>query len=225
MTMKKVNSVILSLLLIFGLQSCDSFSSLFEEEEEGPKESIEEYIQDAQVAEDEYKVAIYCIEDGNDPLGIYDYFDYEIYMGKIDKMEIDYSDGVYHAFSNEIHEDGLIVKRYDLLMYFSSDRLYIDSLFITNVYEEPNFVDNISREVTFTCEVYSPIPVVTPDVDSIWENGKLEYLLESTKEMDFTAKLVEKYIEEDNSSYSLLNYPNTVGENTYLKAYVFFRVW
>ncbi len=42
--MKNVNLVILSLLMIFGLQSCDSILSLFEEEEEGPKESIEEYI-------------------------------------------------------------------------------------------------------------------------------------------------------------------------------------
>ena len=223
--MKNVNLVILSLLMIFGLQSCDSILSLFEEEEEGPKESIEEYIQEAQLAEDDYKVAIYCVEDGNDPLGIYDYFDYEIYTGSFDEMEIDYSDGVYHAFSNEVHEGRFNIKRYDLLMYFSADRLYIDSLFITNVYEEPNFIDNVAREVTFTCEVYSPIPVVTPDVDSIWENGKVEYLLESTKELDFKAKLVEKYIEEDNSNNYLLNYPNTVGENTYLKVYVFFRVW
>lgn len=216
--MKIVNSVFLSLLLILGLQSC-------EEEDEGPKESIEEYIQDVQIAESEYKVAIYCIEDGNDPLGVYDYFDYGIYMGKIDKMEIDYTDGVYHAFSNEVHEDGFIIKRYDLLIYFSPNRFYIDSLFITNVYEEPNFVDNVSREVTFTCEVYNPIPVVTPDVDSIWENGRLEYLLETTEEKGFKAKLVEKYTEEGSLDYSLLNYPNTVGQNTYLKAYVFFRVW
>ena len=221
--MKQVNLFILSVIFIFSLTNCTSFNSLFDKED-GPKESIEAYIQDVQIAESDYKVAIYCIEDGNEPLSIYDYFDYGIQMGNVSNLEIDYTDGVYHAFSNQIQEDHYIVKSYDLLMYFSPDRLYIDSLFITNIWEEPNFVDNVSREVTFTCEVYNPIPVVTPDVETIWENGRLEYKMEFTAEMDFKAKLVEKYTEEGNSNYDLLNYPNTVGDNTYLKVNVFFRV-
>ena len=103
MTMKQVNLFILSVIFIFSLTNCTSFNSLFDKED-GPKESIEAYIQDVQIAESDYKVAIYCIEDGNEPLSIYDYFDYGIQMGNVSNLEIDYTDGVYHAFSNQIQD-------------------------------------------------------------------------------------------------------------------------
>ena len=211
--------------MLLSFSACDLLSEWLNREKEPEKqEDVESYIKSSNLASGYMLVTLYSIEDGNNPEDLYAYFDQTLYVGDIDKWEFDGEGGAsFYYLADANQEEEYYFKESDLKIYFSDDFHYIDSLFLFNTVFEKYFIDQTSREMSFKYEVYNPVPIVTPDVDSIWENGKVEYLQEFTNENDYKFECVEVY--GYNGETSDLNYKDTQGEHRFLKVYFEFRVW
>lgn len=223
--------LIFGLIILVSLSSCDWVKDLFNPKDNTPNNDINSFIKADAAVETNFQVAVYAIEDKDDPLYFYDYFDYPVNYGDLQFLNVDFNDdGFYHAYSTGSQDENFHVWDYDLRIYFSQERLYIDSMFLTNRVQELKFTTEttggvtkyITRDLTFNYEIYTPIPIVTSDIDLIKTNSRLEYRAELTDEKDFQFKCTETYPEWP-ASYTM-HYRDTKGTKRSLKVYVFFDV-
>lgn len=220
---------ILLILFSFAFASCDSINSIFDDENENDdtnnstSSAIHKLIETSEIAELEYVVAIYCVEDGNDSLSVYDNYDYGNIYGNVNKLVISFDrDGTYKMSSKGSKDDVYEIINYDLEFKFSANREAIEYLKLNSHVYDLKFMRESFRDIQIEYEVFKSIPIVTANIDSIKINNRVEYRAEFIGETDFDFIAKESFPETDpDFSY---HYLDTRGDNRHMIVYVYFYI-
>ena len=218
------------------LTSCDFVNSIKEiinPQEENTsnnpptaKTDLEEKLFSTNWMDVKYRVAVYCVEEEDNPLAVYDLFDFDFYYGSGDSLHYGFSsDGLEYTITAGVNQvDKFILNELDIEVEFSEDHSSIERFHAYNDYDELYYIDDATRQLQYELTIEDPIKILTANSDSIEMMEGITYYTEmvDTSHYEFWAKEIFK---DETQSNVFWNYIDTKGTERYLKIEVFFRLY